>query len=81
MRKIRIIALVGISLSAAFAAPPTYVCTSSQQAACNDANTERTNECNFNGAGQSCYTASVCEYYACMHACGEGDVPQFCSSQ
>jgi len=80
MRKI--IALVGISLSLAFAVPFAYACTSGQQQACNDANTERTNVCNFNGADQSCYTASVCLYYGCMQACGDGIAPvEICGVQ
>ncbi len=80
MRKL--IAVVGIiGLSFALAAPPAYAaCTSGQQPACNDANTERTNDCNFAGAPQSCYTASVCQYYACMEACGDGMVPMECGA-
>lgn len=79
MRKI--IALVVISLSVAIATPPVYACTSSQQQACNDANTERTNICNSTGAAQSCYTASVCQYYGCMQTCGDGMVPVECGAQ
>ncbi|MEA2603747.1 MAG: hypothetical protein QOF89_4739 [Acidobacteriota bacterium] len=78
----KIIALVGISLSCVLVAPSAYAsCSNLQQQACNDANTERTNICNFNGAGQSCYNDSICQYYACMEACGDGSLPQGCGNQ
>ena len=78
----RLIAIVAIScLTLALTVVPVYAaCSSSQVNECNDANNACTNDCNVAGAPQSCYTSCVCGYYGCRAGCGDGMVPEGCSS-